>query len=136
MHFVPIPTTHEQLRLWKKHWLPFLPKISQRSKEPVDQLLDEIASQRVQIGLAWDGERAHALIGIQFRKNGNVLIGELIWATGEEMKEWRDLLGEVERFLREHYGCNEVRPICRPGWSRMLKERGYKLTHYVMEKSL
>ena len=136
MHFVPIQTTHEELRRWKDHWLPFLPKISQRSKEPIDQLLDDIAAKRVQLGLAWDGERAHALLGIQYRKSGDVLIGELIWATGEGMKEWRDLIDEVEQYLREHIGCSEVRPICRPGWARMLRKRGYRITHYVMEKSL
>jgi hypothetical protein len=73
---------------------------------------------------------------MQFRKRGNDLIGEICWLTGRGMKEWQHLLPQMEKYLKEHKGCVEIRPICRPGWSRLLKQRGYKTTHYVMEKKL
>jgi len=40
-----------------------------------------------------------------------------------------------ERYLKD-MNCVECRPICRLGWSRQLKQRGYKITHLVMEKRL
>jgi hypothetical protein len=136
MHFVPIQTSQDELRKLAPLWLPFLPGIAKRSSETVEEMLDSIAAGRVQIGLAWDGERAHALVGMQYRKHNSGLICELIWMTGKNMETWRDLLPEVEQYLREHVHCTDIRPICRPGWSRFLKGRGYRTTHYVMEKKL
>lgn len=136
MHFVPIPTTPDHLRACAKYWLPFLEGISRRSKEPVDDLIDSICSARVQIALVWDGNEARALVGMQYKKCGDDLVGEIVWLTGKGMKDWRHLLPQMEKYLREHVGCRIIRPICRPGWSRLLKNQGYKTTHYVMEREL
>jgi hypothetical protein len=136
MHLVPIPTTHESLREWMPHWLPFLEHISRRSKEPIECLFDLVINFAVHIGLVWDGTRAHALVGVQFKYCGADLVGEVCWLTGKNRKAWQDLLPELERYLKQHCGCAVIRPICRPGWSRVISKRGYRITHYVMEKSL
>ena len=135
MHFVPIPTTEQALRKSAPLWLPFLPRIADRVDETVDELIDLVISGRVQIGLVIDDDdKAHALIGIQYRKAGRELIGELHWATGFGVKEWQHLLSEVEKYLIEHVGCTIIKPICRPGWKPLLKKHGYKQTHVMMEK--
>jgi hypothetical protein len=136
MQFVPVPTRPEHLRATSRHWLPFLEGISRRSKEPIEELLGLIVSGRVQIALVWDGKKAHAFVGMQYKKRGDELIAEIIWLTGRGMREWRHLLPEMERYLKEHMGCAIIRPICRPGWSRLIRAQGYKTTHLVMEKAL
>lgn len=135
MQFVPIPTTPEYLEKTFPHWWPFLPKISRRSKEPVQELLGQIVRRDVQIALVWDGANARALVGMRFLRRGEDLIGEIIWLAGAGMREWRDLLPQMERYLKD-MGCVEIRPVCRPGWSRFLKSQGYRITHMTMEKVL
>ena len=95
-------------------------------------------SGRVQIAIIWDHDKkaARALIGIQTRKVGRELIGEVHWATGFGVKDWQHLLPQLERYLKEHVGCTIIKPICRPGWKPLLKAHGYKQTHVMMEKAL
>lgn len=91
----------------------------------------------VQPVLVWDEDKdvAVALLGVRRWMSMDGLVGELVWLTGTRMQEWTHLLGELERFLKDT-GCVEVRAICRPGWSRLLKRNGYRLTHTIMEKRL
>jgi len=133
--FVPIPTTPGDLLAWREHWFPWLADISRRSKEPVADLLRAVLSGYTQIALVFDGEKSHALIGMQYRKRGDELIGEIIWLTGKGMRDWQHLLPQMEKYLKD-IGCSVIRPICRPGWSRLLKQRGYKVTHYTLEHKL
>jgi len=138
MHFVAIPTTEQALRKYQAHWLPFLPKIAERSNETIDDLLDLVITFRMQIGVIWDDERreARALIGLQYRKAGPQLIGEVHWVTGFGAKEWQHCLEEIEQYLKDHVRCTIIKPICRPGWKPLLKSHGYRMTHLMMEKSL
>jgi len=145
MQFVPIPTSRDPiskddprdfLDASFEQWFPFLEGISRRSKEPIDQLLKQIANRDVQLALAWDGSQPLALFGIRFVKRGDDLIGEICWLTGRQAKRWLCLLPQLEQYLRD-MGCKEIRPICRPGWARLiLNKSGYKATHYQMEKVL
>jgi len=134
MHFVPIPTHPDALRKTREHWLPFLPTIAEHLGEPLDDLLDQLAREITQIGLVWDGTKAHALVGWQLRKDGSKLVAEVIWMEGEQHEKWQHLLPELEKYLTEHLKVDVIRPISRPGWTRLLKKAGYKLTHCVMEK--
>ena len=89
--------------------------------------------------LIWDDaeQRAVALIGMRYTTRGDELLAEDgVKLTGRDRKAWQHLLPELERYLREHVGCVAVRPLCRPGWSRFLKTRGYRTTHVQMEKKL
>src|SRR6266853_1444195 len=117
-HFVPIPKTPKWLADTRQHWMPFLPKIAQRSKENLDDMIEAIATFRIQLALVWNEEQKAtcAIVGMQYRKVGEDLVAELIWLTGRGMKEWRTLLPELEKFLKESEGVTLVRPICRPGW--------------------
>jgi len=134
VQFVPIPPG--DLNVWSEHWLPFIPAIASSTKEPVEQLLPRIASGEVQLALVWDGRQAHALVGMRFHYRGKELVGEVIWLTGLRMKQWRHLLPELERYLKDYVGCKVIRPICRKGWSRQLLKAGYRTTHLMMEKVL
>jgi hypothetical protein len=133
--FRPLPTDPDVLEKLAPLWGQFLPAIADRGDETLDELIDLVIHGTVQVGLVWDGKRAHALIGIIRRKTGREIIGEVHWATGFGSKDWQHLLPELERYLKET-GCTLIKPICRPGWQRLLKAHGYKRTHVLMEKSL
>jgi hypothetical protein len=132
---VPVPTTHEYLDRTEHHWFPFLKDISRRSKEPVKDLYFQIRRFDVQIVLAIDDNKTVAIAGLRRWMRGSDMIGEIVWATGKGMKQWQHLVDDIEKYLKET-GSVECRPICRLGWSRMLKARGYRPTHMIMEKRL
>jgi hypothetical protein len=145
MHFVPIPTPRADQPIHgtevfktSRVWLPFIPRIADRSDETIDELIDLVVRGEIQIGIIWDEDKreARALIGIAYRQLGRELVAELRWATGFGARDWQHLLGEVERYVKEHVGCTILKPICRPGWKPLLKRHGFKQTHVVMEKML
>lgn len=137
MRLIAIPVDDEALRTSSAHWMPFLPLIAKRSKEPLTTLIDRIMRKEMRLVLVWDEQRtrAAALLGVRLHYRGDDLIGELLWLVGDDCKSWQHLLPDVEQMLRDA-GCVECRPLCRPGWSRLLKQQGYKLTHVQMEKVL
>jgi hypothetical protein len=137
MHFVPIPTDHRYLKIWEQHWLPWVVKISRDTGESLEDLFRLILTFEVQVALVWDDkqQKAHALVGIRTCRRGEDVVGEIIWLTGENMKAWRQLLPQLEQYLRD-IGCSYIRPLNRPGWAPFLKDNGYKVTHYIMEKPL
>ena len=138
MQLLPIPAEDKWINELFPHWFPFLPHIAKRSKEPIADLIVKIARHDVQPILIWDedAKRAVALLGIRYHQRGDDRIAEWVWMTGTGMKQWTHLLGELERYLKEHEGVTEIRPVCRPGWSRILARNGYRLTHYTMEKQI
>jgi hypothetical protein len=137
MRLIAIPIDHDILIDSGPHWLPFLPKIAQRTKETVATLIGRVMRKEVRLTLVWDdnANKAVALLGLTLHYRGQDLIAELIWLTGSGRLQWEHLISELEQLLREA-GCVECRPICRPGWSRLLKRHGYKPTHIMMEKVL
>ena len=137
MKLVPVPTDDHYIQVTAPHWFPFLEGISRRSKEPVQSLFNYIVNRQVQVLLAWDeqAQKAVAIAGVRFWLRGPDLIGDLVWCTGRNRKEWQHLLAEIEHYLKD-VGCAECRPTARLGWSKLLKQHGYKATHVVMEKVL
>src|SRR5215510_7901922 len=135
MHLVPIPTTEEHVERSARHWAPFLPGVSRYSKEPLECIVNSILNLETQVILAWDGERAQAAVGVCYHLRGNEKIGRLIWFAGGNADLRKELLPDLERYLKD-MGCAEVQPVCRRGLQPLFKEAGYKLTHVVMEKTL
>jgi hypothetical protein len=137
LDFCPIPLRLEDLDRTSSLWMPFLPDISKRTKEPLAELIGKIGRFDVQIALVWDGQqkKAHALVGLRIVRQGDELVGEIVWLTGRGVKAWLHLLPQMEQYLRD-CGCAIIRPICRPGWLRLIKDKGYRVTHYQMEKRL
>ena len=139
MQLLPIPTTDDAIKQSMPHWFPFLEHISKRSKESILELYDHVMKKEIQPIVIWDEhkQKVVALLGMSYRSRGKDIIAEWVWMTGTGYKQWQHLLPELERYVKEHVGCNVIRPVCRPGWSRaVLGKCGYKTTHYVMEKPL
>ena len=135
MLFRPIPMNDKDIYELRLLWGQFIPRIAARSDESEAELFDLVITKRVEVGLIMDGTKARALIGIVRRKAGRELIGEVHWVTGFGAKDWQHLLADVERYLKDS-GCTISKPICRPGWKRLLKDHGYQMTHLMMEKAL
>ncbi len=136
MHFVPIPTTREALDKTIHLWMPFVGEVPKHNGESLQTLIDQILSGRVQVGLAWDGKRAHALVGLTVWPREEGALGEIRWLVGGGMREWESLWDEVHRYMKEHLGCATVKAEFRPGLSKAARRRGYRMTHCVMEKRL
>ena len=137
MQLIPIPIDEKSLLDWAPFWFPFLPSIAKRTKEDVKEIARKVMYREVRLTLAWDEtiDKPVALFGVRLHMRGNDLIAEWIWMTGQRYKTWAYLLPEFEQLLKRA-GVVECRPICRPGWAKILKPAGYRLTHFTMEKVL
>jgi hypothetical protein len=134
LQLIPIPIDRDALTHWAPHWAPFLVSVAKRERRPIEWLAEEIMRGETRLALAWDGEKAHALAGIQLVQRGDGLVGHIVFCTGQARHDWFDLLDEIERCLKEA-GCVGVKTSNRLGWKRALKAKGYRVTHLVMEKA-
>jgi hypothetical protein len=141
MQFVPIPHVH--LGQLASFWIPFVERVAKRSGRDFDDLQREVMSGEVIVCLAWDenAKEAKAAGGIRPVVRGKDRVAEIVWLTGHDMKSWVHLFPQLERFVSDPVeigglGCTIVKPIVRPGWSKILKTHGYRVTHAVMEKQI
>ena len=120
MRLIPVPIDFEALKASSPFWLPFLPSIARRYKETVQELARKVMSLEVRLTLIVDDDdKPVALLGVRLHMRGNDLIAEWIWMTGQQYKTWVHLLPEFEQLLKLA-GVVECRPICRPGWAKIL----------------
>jgi hypothetical protein len=138
LKLIPVPADDKLLDGLFPYWSQFLPSIARRTKQTIEVLIAQVARHEVQPVIVWDEsrEQAVALLGVRYHHRGADLIAELVWLAGKGMAQWRHLIADLERYLKEHEGVAEVRPICRPGWAPFLKQHGYHITHYTLEKRL
>ena len=90
MKLVAIPLDEHEA--WAHHWLPFLPRIAQRSHESVADLIGQIARREVRLVLVMDGEIAQALIGVRVHQMNGKSCGDIIWTAGFGREQWQELL--------------------------------------------
>lgn len=134
MKLVPVP--FDALREMAPLWVPFLREISKDSGEPLNDLIGYVAKHHIRIALAVDDEgKPVALAGMRLWQRGADLIGDIVWCSGKDRHSWQHLVAEIENLLRQA-GCAMSRPIARTGWTKLLKQHGYKATHIMMEKKL
>lgn len=58
-----------------------------------------------------------------------------ICVTGEGREEWQHLMADVEKMAKRN-GCTDISLQARWGWTRIMKQQGYELTHAQLDKSL
>lgn len=99
-----------------------------------DDVWRALEAAEAQLWLCWqDKPLAVAVTQLETTSRGKHC---RIWImTGELREEWQDLLPELEQWARRE-GCNLMRHEARPGWSRVLKRRGYDMPHVILEKEL
>jgi hypothetical protein len=134
LKLVPIPPDY--LEGSRAYWARFVFAIAERGRLDPLEMERLLFSGEAQAFLVWDAEikKAQAFLGVRYTRRADGRIAELIWLTGENRRAWLHLFAELETYLRAHQGCIGIKSIARPGWSKLLKENGYRLTHQVMEK--
>jgi hypothetical protein len=55
---------------------------------------------------------------------------------GAGFEEWWEEMGKAFDELAIDHDCSEVYIIGRPGWKRLLKDKGYDLVHTVLRKKV
>lgn len=138
MNLVLVPIPLDCLEGSAAYWRPYIAAISKRDGCDVAEKERMLFAGEVQAFLVWEPEiqKAFAFIGVQFVARGQQREGRAIWLMGENRRAWAHLLGELETYLRDHQQCVAMEPVCRPGWSKLLKAQGYHITHLVMRKEL
>lgn len=128
----------EQAGTLQNLWQPWVIAIARRCKLPSAPFILDILQGADTIHLIWDDERA-ALRGVvisTFATDDDGLKHcHAPYCTGEGLDEWFDLVDELERWARLQ-GAVSVEGIMRLGWTRLLKERGWVMTHGYMKKDL
>tara|TARA_R110000868_G_scaffold264680_1_gene523320 strand:- start:180 stop:605 length:426 start_codon:yes stop_codon:yes gene_type:complete len=91
-----------------------------------------------QLWLVWDEESKEKLKGVMVSRiivRPNTKVANIFICTGKQRKLWQDRLHEVEKWAKSNK-CTHFETYARPGWSKLLKQQGFKTTHYLLEKKL
>ena len=102
-----------------------------------DVLKDCISGDN-QLWLVWDEEEKDKLKGVMVSRiivRPNTKVANIFICTGKQRKLWQDRLHEVEKWAKSNK-CTHFETYARPGWSKLLKQKWYKITHYLLEKKL
>ena len=99
---------------------------------------DSCVNGDYQLWLVWDEETETKLKGVVVTKiiiRPNSKVANIFICTGKQRKLWRDRLHDIEKWAKDNK-CTHFETYARPGWPKLLKQKGYKITHYLLEKKL
>lgn len=91
-----------------------------------------------QLWLVWDEDAEDKLRGVVVTRiiiRPNSKVANIFICTGKQRKLWQDRLHDIEKWAKDNK-CTHCETYARPGWSKLLKQKGYKITHYLLEKKL
>lgn len=96
---------------------------------------EAIKEARAVLWVVWEDGEIHAVVVTQLEQQPKAKICSIWICTGTGREDWEHLISEIEAFaVRE--GCTLMRHCARPGWARVLKPRGYVMSHVILEKAL
>lgn len=97
--------------------------------------LADCLNKKRQCWIVYDGKlKAVALTQIERGEEKTIL--DLTHCYGEGREDWQKELVEEIRNWGRSVGAAHFRAICRPGWTKFLREMGLRETHRVMEQSI
>jgi hypothetical protein len=64
-----------------------------------------------------------------------IKIYRMLGVTGEGMNEWINHIHGIENWARAQ-GCQDFEAVARPGWEKMMKDKGWRKTHIILNYSL
>ena len=135
MSYELVPIPYDKLMATAHVWAPHVTKIAEVQRCFPEQRFTEVFSGEVGLMIVRKAGEIEpiALLGWRNLKRGNDRIAELIWLTGKDSKEWVHLYPVLEQHFRE-CGFAGMATRHRPGWSKFLRNNGYKITHVEAEK--
>lgn len=96
-----------------------------------------IANGAMQLWVAFDEENDKvegiAITEIAVYPQRKIL--KFLCATGDNVSQWLGHMDEIERW-GEQRGCDGFQAETRPGWEKLLKDRGYTKSHVILNKEL
>ena len=91
-----------------------------------DDIKQACQEQRMQLWIKWDDDEVKGAFVTQLLNYPQLKVLLVLLLGGDEFKEWRDEVDEVLlRFGKEH-DCKYVEFFGRKGWTKFLKDLGYK----------
>ena len=104
----------------------------------VDDILNSLTAGEMQLWVLWNEKKKQNFQGCgvtKILKRTNTTALNIFIVTGRNRKQWQDKISVLEDYAKEQ-GCTHIETYARPGWSRILKNKQYKITHYILEKKL
>ena len=115
--------------------LPFIERaMAESSYDTVDDVYDAIRQERAVLWIVWDYEIV-AVCVTQLSQNAKAKSCGIWIMTGNGREDWQHLLSEIEEYAMRG-GCTLMRHKARPGWARVIKSKGYRMTHAILEKAI
>ena len=104
----------------------------------VNDIYKALLEGEMQLWILWNENKKQNFQGcgvtkILERSNSKAL--NVFIVTGRNRKQWQDKMSVVEDYGKQ-LGCTHIETYARPGWSKLLKNQNYKITHYILEKKL
>ena len=100
--------------------------------------MDLIYDNKAQLWILWNENKKDKYQGCIVSKvitRPNTKSLNLFIVTGKNRKLWQDKIEIIEKWAKQQ-GCTHLETYARPGWSRILKQHNYKVTHYLLERKL
>ena len=91
-----------------------------------------------QLWLGWDEtakQKLKAVVVTRIIIRPNSKVANIFICTGKNRKDWQDGLHNIEKWAKS-ITCTHFETYASPGWSKILKQKGFKTTHYLLEKKL
>jgi len=104
----------------------------------IDDIFNSLLKGEMQLWVLWNPKKKKNYQGCgitKILKRTNTTILNIFIVTGSNRKQWQDKISVLEDYAKEQ-GCTHIETYARPGWSRILKNKQYKITHYILEKKL
>ncbi|MGH6933294.1 MAG: hypothetical protein ACREEE_12780 [Dongiaceae bacterium] len=105
-----------------------------RGKETSEDIQNALMARDLQLWLLWDGSPKGAVV-TEIVRHPRKTCCRIRICTGRGREDWQRHIAVVERWAKSQ-GCAAMELIARPGWSRLLKDHGYAVTHLFCEKEL
>jgi hypothetical protein len=101
-------------------------------------VMDLIYDNKAQLWILWNEDKKDKYQGCIVSKvitRPNTKSLNIFIVTGKNRKLWQDKIEIIEKWAKQQ-GCTHLETYARPGWSRILKQHNYKVTHYLLERKL
>lgn len=125
----------DDLPYWYPKAKPFLASMVERSR---GRLSHETVKAALDAGDYWlclavEDDIKAVLVAHPVHWKTGLKEMEIIALMGVDLDTWLDLEPELRERMHG-LGYSVVTPIARPGWARLMKSRGYRTTHVIMER--
>mgnify|MGYP000862505802 CR=1 FL=1 len=131
---VDIPVEHfDKVKSRVQHWIAEAAEGSSYFNER--DVWTALEKQEAQLWTAWGENGPDAVCVTQLTPTSKGKFCAIWIMVGSGMVDWLPLIEELEQWAKIE-GCTFMRHEARPGWSKILKTKGYHMPHVILEKEI